>query len=248
MEYGTPQIGALKSMRILVIEDEPRMAALLRKGLSENGHSVATALNAADGLKSALDEEFDVILLDVGLPDLSGYDIAQVLRERDYPALILMLTAYNKEDQIVRGLNLGADDYLTKPFSFPELLARLRAITRGVAEQSARTLSVGDLVIDTIRRRITRQLERIELTRTEYLLLELLARHSPSVVSRSALTAGIWGSEQEVGPGALDVLVNSLRSKIDVPFSEKLVHTIRGAGYLLREGLDGRCQGGTRLQ
>ena len=117
-------------MRILTIEDEPRMSALLHKGLSEHGHDVTVALDGAEGLKLTLDTEFDVVLLDLGLPGLNGYDVAQVLQERNYAASILMLTAYNKEDEIVRGLNLGADDYLTKPFSFPELLARLRAVTR----------------------------------------------------------------------------------------------------------------------
>src|ERR1700761_5658867 len=122
------------SMRILVIEDEPRMSALLHKGLSEHGHDVTVALNGADGLKCTLDAEFQMVLLDLGLPDLSGYDVAQVLREKRYPASILMLTAYNKEDEVVRGLNIGADDYLTKPFSFPELLARVRAISRCLPE------------------------------------------------------------------------------------------------------------------
>jgi DNA-binding response OmpR family regulator len=221
-------------MRILVIEDEPRMAALLHKGLTEHGHYVATALSGAESLVLTLDNEFDVVLLDVGLPDLSGYDVAQVLRERNYPASILMLTAYNKEDQVVRGLNIGADDYLTKPFSFPELVARLRAITRGSPEAVPKMLTIGDLVIELMQRKVTRQQTRIDLTRTEYLLLELLARNSPRVVPRSALIEGIWGHTHEISTGALDVLVNSLRNKIDAPFREKLVHTCRGAGYLLK--------------
>src|SRR3984957_4548355 len=152
------------AMRILVIEDEPRMSALLFKGLCEHGHDVSVALNGAEGLKCTLDEEFDVILLDVGLPDLSGYDVAQVLRERHYPASILMLTAYNKEDQIVRGLNLGADDYLTKPFSFPELLARLRAITRPSAEPAPTTFAVADMAVDRVQHKVTRQGQVIDLT------------------------------------------------------------------------------------
>jgi DNA-binding response OmpR family regulator len=220
-------------MRILVIEDEPRMSALLCKGLSEHGHRVSTALNGADGLKSTLDHQFDVILLDVGLPDLNGYDVAQVLREQNYPASILMLTAYSKEDQVVKGLNLGADDYLTKPFSFAELVARLRAITRPMPEH-ATILSIGDLAIDLIRHKVSRKKQWIDLSRTEYLLLELLARNSPRVVSRNDLTAGIWRGAHEVSTGALDVLVNSLRSKVDAPFSVKMVHTIRGAGYTLK--------------
>jgi DNA-binding response OmpR family regulator len=221
-------------MRILVIEDEPRMSALLHKGLSEHGHEVTVALDGAEGLKATLDRDFDVILLDLGLPGLSGYDVAQVLQERKYPASILMLTAYNKEDEIVRGLNLGADDYLTKPFSFPELLARLRAVTRPGPEPTPTTFTVADLVVDTVRHNVTRKERAIDLTRTEYLLLELLAQKSPQVVSRGTLIEGIWRDHKEVSPGALDVLVNALRSKLDAPFPAKLLRTVRGKGYLLK--------------
>jgi DNA-binding response OmpR family regulator len=221
-------------MRILVIEDEPRMLALLHKGLSEHGHDVTIASAGAEGLKLTLDHEFDVVLLDVGLSDLSGYDVAQVLRERSYPASILMLTAYNKEDEIVRGLNLGADDYLTKPFSFPELLLRLRAITRSSPEPAPTAIVVADMVVDMVQHKAMRQGHGIDLTRTEFLLLELLAQNSPRVVSRSSLIVGIWGGPQEVTPGALDVLVNSLRGKIDACFTTKLLQTVRGAGYLLK--------------
>jgi DNA-binding response OmpR family regulator len=221
-------------MRILVIEDEPRMSALLFKGLCEHSHDVTVALNGAEGLKCTLDGEFDVILLDLGLPDLSGYDVAQVLRERRYPASILMLTAYNKEDEIVRGLNLGADDYLVKPFSFPELLARLRAITRPLPDASPANVTIADMVMDKVQHKVKRRGQGIELTRTEFLLLDVLAQNSPCVVSRGTLIEEIWGEQAEVTPGALDVLVNSLRGKLDVPFAEKLVHTVRGSGYLLR--------------
>lgn len=219
-------------MRILAVEDEPRMLALLHKGLSEHGHDVMIASDGAEALKLTLDHKFDVVLLDVGLPDLSGYDVAQVLRERNYRGSILMLTAYNKEDEIVRGLNLGADDYLTKPFSFHELLARLRAITRLVPTPSA--IAIADMVVDLVRHKATRQGQVIGLTRTEFLLLEVLAQSSPRVVSRSALIQKIWEGPREVTPGALDVLVNSLRSKIDACFPTKLVQTVRGSGYLLK--------------
>jgi DNA-binding response OmpR family regulator len=220
-------------MRILAIEDEPRMSALLHKGLSEHGHDVTTALAGAEGLKLTLDHVFDVILLDVGLPDLSGYDVAQVLRGRKCPSPILMLTAYSKEDEIVRGLNIGADDYLTKPFSFPELLARLRSITRPAPEPPPAIFTVADMVVDVLQRKVSRKGQAIELTRTEYLLLEMLAQKSPHVVPRHSLIDRIWGSSNEVTPGALDVLVNSLRSKIDLPFTTRLVHTVRGTGYRL---------------
>jgi DNA-binding response OmpR family regulator len=221
-------------MRILVIEDEPRMSALLFKGLSEHSHDVTVALNGAEGLKFTIEGVFEVVLLDLGLPDLSGYDVAQVLRERRYPASILMLTAYNKEDEIVRGLNLGADDYLVKPFSFPELLARLRAITRSLPEPAPASVTISDMVLDKVQHKVKRRGQGIELTRTEFLLLEMLAQNSPRVVSRGTLIEEIWGAQAEVTPGALDVLVNSLRGKLDAPFPEKLLHTVRGSGYLLR--------------
>lgn len=156
------------------------MSALLLKGLSEHGHDVTVALNGAEGLKCTLDGEFEVILLDLGLPDLSGYDVAQVLREKRYPASILMLTAYNKEDEIVRGLNLGADDYLTKPFSFPELLARLRAITRSAPEPPPANVTIADMVVDKIQHKVKRRAQGIDLTRTEFMLLEVLAQNSPA--------------------------------------------------------------------
>jgi DNA-binding response OmpR family regulator len=221
-------------MRILVIEDEPRMSALLFKGLSEHSHDVTVALNGAEGLKCTLDDEFEVILLDLGLPDLSGYDVAQVLRERRCAASILMLTAYNKEDEIVRGLNIGADDYLVKPFSFPELLARLRAITRSSPEPAPTNVTIADMVVDKVQHKVKRLGQGIDLTRTEFLLLEALAQNSPHVVSRARLIEEIWGEQAEVTPGALDVLVNSLRGKLDAPFPAKLLHTVRGSGYLLR--------------
>jgi DNA-binding response OmpR family regulator len=221
-------------MRILVIEDEPRMSALLFKGLSEHSHDVTVALNGAEGLKCTLDGEFEVILLDLGLPDLSGYDVAQVLRERKYPGSILMLTAYNKEDEIVRGLNIGADDYLVKPFSFPELLARLRAITRSSPEPAPTNVTIADMVVDKVQHKVKRRGQSIDLTRTEFLLLEALVENSPRVVSRARLIEEVWGENAEVTPGALDVLVNSLRSKLDAPFPTKLLHTVRGSGYLLR--------------
>jgi DNA-binding response OmpR family regulator len=221
-------------MRILLIEDEPRMLALLHKGLSENGHDVSLAECGAEGLKRTLHKDFDVILLDVGLPDLSGYDVAQVLKERGCLASILMLTAYNKEDEIVHGLNLGADDYLTKPFSFPELLARLRAITRPTPEPAPTTLTVADMIVDRVQHKVRRQGQVIDLTPTEFLLLECLAENAPKVVPKNSLTEKIWGGPAEVTPNALAVLVNAVRHKIDAHFTPRLLLTVRGTGYLLQ--------------
>lgn len=221
-------------MRILVVEDEARMLHLLRKGLTEHGHDVTLAADGGEALRVTLDCEFDVVLLDIGLPGLTGYDVAQVLRERKCSSSIMMLTAYNKEDEIVRGLNLGADDYLTKPFSFPELLARLRSVTRPAPEPIATTFTIGDLLVDIVQHKVMRGGRPIDLTRSEYLLLELLAQQSPELVSRSTLIESIWKDHKEVTPGALDVLVNALRGKIDAHFSTRLLHTVRGSGYLLR--------------
>ena len=207
------------------------MLALLHKGLSEHGHEVTIAPNGAEGLKLTLDQGFDVILLDVGLPDLNGFDVAQVLRERRCPASILMLTAYSKEDEIVRGLNLGADDYLTKPFSFPELLARVRAVARPTPLPTS--FSIADMVVDPTQRKVVRRGNPIEMTRTEFLLLEVLAQNSPRVVCRNSIIEAVWGRQNEVTPGALDVLINSVRNKIDARFTTKLVQTVRGIGYLL---------------
>jgi DNA-binding response OmpR family regulator len=232
-QVGDFENGTLK-MNVLVIEDEPRLSALLHKGLMEHGHVVAIAMDGAEGLKLTMDHQFDVVLLDIGLPGLSGYDVAQVLRERQYPASILMLTAYNKEDQIVRGLNLGADDYLTKPFSFPELLLRLRAITRPSPGPTLTTFAIADMVVDVIQHKVRRKGQVIDLTKTEFLLLELLAQNSPGVVSRNSLIEGIWRTTNEISSGALDVLVNSLRNKIDSQYTVKLVQTARGAGYMLK--------------
>jgi DNA-binding response OmpR family regulator len=226
-------------MRILVIEDEVRMAELVCKGLAEHGHAVMTAMDGAEGLKLTLDHDFDVVLLDVGLPGLSGCDVAQVLRERQSTASILMLTAFDKEDDIVRGLNLGADDYLTKPFSFPELLARLRSVTRPAPEALPTTYVAGDLVLDRIRRRANRAGRAIELTRTEFALLERLMSHAPQVISRKTLIDSLWGGHGEVSSGALDVLVNSLRGKLDAPFREKLIQTVRGTGYAVNANIVG---------
>jgi DNA-binding response OmpR family regulator len=176
---------------------------------------------------------------------LNGFDVAQVLRERRCPASILMLTAYSKEDEIVRGLNLGADDYLTKPFSFAELLARVRAVTRPAPPPTS--FNIADLVVDVAQHRVVRRGHAIEMTRTEFLLLEVLAQNSPRVVCRRSIIEAVWGQQNEVTPGALDVLINSLRNKIDARFTTKLVQTVRGIGYLLKaedSSFQGKLAGG----
>lgn len=221
-------------MRILIIEDEVRMLELLRKGLYESGYTVMTVADGETGLETALAHEFNAIVLDIGLPRRDGYSVAKALRERKNITPLLMLTARDAEDDIIRGLELGADDYMTKPFSFPELVARLQSITRPRRDETTIKIETGDLIVDPVRHSVTRGDASIELTRTEFALLGRLARSAGGCVSRQALTASIWGSDPGIGPGALDVLVSGLRRKIDAPFEHKLIRTVRGSGYLLK--------------
>ena len=220
-------------MRILVIEDEPRMLELLRVGLQERDCAVMTAMDGETGLEIAMACEFDAILLDIGLPRRDGYELMRSLRECGCPARVLMLTARDGEDDIIRGLDLGADDYMTKPFSFPELMARLQSITRPRRDDGNGRIEAGDLVVDLIRRSVTRDSISVDLTRSEFSLLVSLARSAGRCVPRQSLMEGVWGSDSGVGQGALDVLVNSLRNKIDVPYRQKLIHTVRRSGYIL---------------
>jgi DNA-binding response OmpR family regulator len=221
-------------MRILVIEDEIRMQELLRKGLYESGYTVMTASDGETGLQAALAHDFSAIVLDIGLPRRDGFSLAQTLRERKRATPLLMLTARDAEDDIIRGLELGADDYMTKPFSFQELVARLQSITRPHREETITRIEAGELVVDPVRHSVTRGSASIELTRTEFALLGRLVRSAGGCVSRQALSESVWGSDASVGSGALDVLINSVRRKIDAPFTHKLIRTVRGAGYVLK--------------
>jgi DNA-binding response OmpR family regulator len=227
-------------MRILIIEDEIRMLELLRKGLYEHDFAVMTAADGETGLEIATAHEFDTIVLDIGLPHLDGYGLIQVLRARGRTTPVLILTARDKEDDIIRGLDLGADDYLTKPFSFPELVARLQSLTRHHREKTDSPIAVGGAIVDVMRRTVTRNGQNIDLTRQEFLLLVCLAQRAGQCVSRQAAMNAVWGTEHPVGTSALDVLVNSLRSKFDVPFGEKLIGTVRGSGYIFKQ--DSRTQ------
>jgi DNA-binding response OmpR family regulator len=220
-------------MRILIVEDEPRMLELLRMGLYEHGFTVMTADDGETGLQIGSAYEFDAIVLDIGLPRMDGYELLKALRVRARNAPVLMLTARDAEDDIIRGLDLGADDYLTKPFSFPELVARLQSITRRLREEGDGTISFNDLEIDPIRQWVTRGGESIYLTRLEFLLLMRMARQPGQCVPRQTLTEAVWGPDHVVGPSALDVLVNSLRAKLDAPFRNKVIETVRGLGYTL---------------
>jgi DNA-binding response OmpR family regulator len=220
-------------MRILLIEDESRMLELLRRGLYERGCTVMTAADGEAGLEIAMAHAFDAVVLDIGLPRRDGYQVLQALRAHRGSVPILMLTARDAEDDIIRGLDLGADDYMTKPFSFPELVARLQSITRPGRDDGNLKIGSGDLVVDPGRHQVTRGNANIELTRTEFALLARLARNAGQCVSRQDLIQSVWGAGRQVGTGALDVLINALRNKIDAPFEHKIIGTVRGSGYML---------------
>jgi two-component system copper resistance phosphate regulon response regulator CusR len=216
-----------------VIEDEPRMRELLRRGLQELDCAVMTAMDGETGLEIASGCEFDAIVLDIGLPRCDGYDVLRTLRARSNGTRVLMLTARDGEDEIIRGLDSGADDYLTKPFSFAEFVARLQSIIRHARPDAIGVLKVGDLEVDPVKRLATRGNKRIELSRSEFHLLIALVRGEGECVPRRSLMDSIWGSNCDVSGGALDVLVNSLRCKIEIGNRPKLIHTVRGFGYLL---------------
>jgi len=221
-------------MNLLIVEDEARMTDLLRKGLTEEGHMATCAVDGAEGLALARAYEFDVIILDIMLPKLSGYDFAKRLRAEKVPTPILMLTARDSVPDIVRGLDLGADDYMTKPFSFDELIARLRAVQRRALVEKEVHLRVADLVLDPASREVVRGDERVSLTRTEYNLLEHLMYRAGKVVTRRSLIESVWGFDHDIEENTLDAFMRLLRNKIDLPNRQKLIHTVRGVGYMIR--------------
>jgi len=221
-------------MRLLVIEDEPKTGDYLHKGLTEVGFLVELARNGLDGHHLAMTESFDLILLDVMLPDVDGWRIVKSLREADHQTPVLFLTARDSVDDKVKGLELGADDYLVKPFAFAELLARVRTLLRrGISSPLMERLEVGDLVLDLPRRRATRGGNRIKLTNREFSLLELLVRRRGEVLPRSLIASQVWDMNFDSDTNVIDVAIRRLRAKIDDPYAEKLIHTVRGMGYQL---------------
>jgi DNA-binding response OmpR family regulator len=218
-------------MHLLVVEDETRMAALLKKGLTEEGYSVTIAEDGVLGFELARTSGFDLIVLDVMLPGMDGYTIAKRLRHEDVRTPILMLTARDASPDIVRGLDVGADDYLTKPFSFEVLLARVRALLRRGPAAVGPQLRVGDLMLDPSAHQVWRRDEPLTLTKTEFQLLEALMRRPGQVMSRSSLIETVWGFEREVESNTLDAFIRLLRAKLEPPGAPKLIRTIRGIGY-----------------
>jgi DNA-binding response OmpR family regulator len=221
-------------MRVLIIEDDPGMVRLLRKGLEEENHVVSAAYDGVRGLDLSDLHQFDVIVLDWMLPQMDGLEVARRMRSRASSAPILMLTARDAVPNIVKGLDAGSDDYLTKPFSFAEFLARLRALARRPPAASANRVVAGDLVLDLEARRVFRKRREIHLTRTEYRLLEFLMEHAGRLTSRRAIIEAVWGSDTIVEENTLDAFVRLLRAKVDHGYDSKLIHTVRGLGYCLR--------------
>jgi two-component system, OmpR family, copper resistance phosphate regulon response regulator CusR len=224
----------ISTMRILVVEDEVKTAAYLRKGLAENGFVVDIARSGTDGAHLAATQDYDLILLDVMLPGTDGWSILQSLR-REKQTPVLFLTAKGTVEDRVKGLELGADDYLVKPFAFSELLARVRSILRrGTARQSD-VLRVADLEVDLPRHKVLRGNERIDLTAKEFNLLLLLMRRAGEVLSRTLIAEQVWDMNFDSDTNVVDVAIRRLRAKVDDPFRLKLIHNVRGMGYVLEE-------------
>lgn len=221
-------------MKILVVEDEAKISEYLRQGLTEAGFVVDLARNGLDGHHLAMTGTYDLIILDVLLPDVDGWRILQALRETGSKVPVLFLTARDSVDDRVKGLELGADDYLVKPFAFAELLARVRTLLRrGAVPTTETTLRVADLELDLLRRRVTRAGQRIALTAKEFALLELLIRHHEEVLPRSLIASQVWDMNFDSDTNVIDVAIRRLRAKIDDAFTPKLIHTVRGMGYML---------------
>jgi two-component system copper resistance phosphate regulon response regulator CusR len=219
-------------MKILVIEDELKTAKFLKKGLSEAGYVVDVAADGLGGLHLAVEVDFDLIVLDVMLPGVEGWQVLARLREAGRKAPVLMLTARDAVQERVRGFELGADDYLVKPFAFSELLARVRSLLRRSSQRTQETIRMADLEIDLPRHRATRAGLKLDLTSKEFLLLTLLARRPGEVLSRTLIAEMVWDMNFDSDTNVVDVNVRRLRSKVDDPFPLKLIHTVRGAGYV----------------
>jgi two-component system, OmpR family, response regulator len=222
-------------MRILVIEDDPTVGQYVKRGLEEHRWAVDLTTDGEEGERRASSEAYDLIVLDMRLPGKSGLDVLQSLRAKGFERPVLVLTAQDAVDAKVSTLRAGADDYVTKPFAFEELLARVEALARRPRSLASPVMTVGDLEIDQATREVRRAGELIELTPKEYTVLEYLARHAGRVMSRTLITEYAWGYHFDPGTNIVDVVINHLRKKIDAKYDRKLITTVRGVGYVLKE-------------
>jgi len=220
-------------MHILVVEDDPRIAAFVTRGLEESGYTATVAHDGEDGFLAARYNDYDLIVLDLMLPKMDGIEVARKLRAAGKATPMLMLTARDTERDKIRGLDVGADDYLTKPFAFGEFLARVRALLRRDTLTRASIMRIDDLELDTVARQVRRGGRDVALSAREYALLEYLVHHAGQILTREQLAAHVW-SDAEVESNVIDVYVRYLRQKVDAPFGEPLIHTVRGVGYTLR--------------
>ena len=223
-----------KFMRILVIEDEKKVATFIKKGLVEEHYAVDTAFDGEEGLYLAEINEYDLIVLDLMIPKIDGFGVLKKIRERKNTVPILVLTAKDSVDDTVRGLDAGCDDYLTKPFAFAELLARIRALLRRDKKEKESVLRIADLSLSIVTHKVMRQGKEIELTSKEYALLEYFMRNPEKVLTRTMISEHVWDYHFDSNTNVIDVYVNYLRKKIDKDFDPKLIHTIRGIGYMMK--------------
>ena len=223
-------------MRILLVEDERRIAQAVKEGLEQENYAVDVEYDGEDGLNAALAEDYDLIILDVMMPVLNGFEVSKKLRASGIKSPILMLTAKDQDKDIVQGLDSGADDYLPKPFSFSVLLARIRALMRRPQDTIGQVLSVGSLTLDTTLKTVARNGQDIKLSAKEYAILEYFMRNPGRILSKNNIMAHVWDFDSDILPNNIEVFITYLRAKIDKPFNEPpLIHTIRGFGYKLSE-------------
>ena len=222
-------------MRILVVEDESKVASFIQRGLEAEQYHVDVANDGESGLSAIFDEDYDLVILDIMLPKRNGFSVLEEVRKRHLQVPVLMLTARDTVTDRVTGLDRGADDYLTKPFAFEELVARVRALLRRGAPSQSPVLSVADLRLDPVTREITRADQKIEMTAKEFALLEFFLRQPGRLLSRALIAQHVWGVDFDTFTNVIDVYVNYVRKKIDADFEPKLLHTVRGVGYVLKE-------------
>lgn len=224
-------------MRVLLIEDDVTIARLLKEGLEDESYAVDVVNDGSEGYRTAVADDYDVIILDIMLPGMNGYEVCRALRNDGNKTPILMLTARDTERDIVEGLDTGADDYLAKPFSFDVLLARIRALLRRPNEKLEEILQVGDLKLDPSSKKVMRASQEINLTAKEYGVLEYLMRNKGKVLSKEQIISHVWDFDADVLPNNVELFIMFLRRKIDKPFKSKLIHTVSGFGYKLEEKL-----------